>query len=81
MLRAHAAAYAEARLVEDAAEAAGAEAEAAGAAAAAARARTAREVLGLPLLVAAQVRGARASPSPPRTPHEEKEPGGGRAEE
>ncbi len=72
MLRAHAAAYAEARVVEAAAEAAGASA-------AAARARMAREVLGLPLLVAAQVRGARASPSPPRPP-QGKAPGGGRSE-
>ncbi len=71
VLRACATAYAEARVVEAAAEAA--------AASAAARARMAREVLGLPLLVAAQVRGARASPSPPRPPHG-KEPGSGRSE-
>jgi hypothetical protein len=78
VLRAHAAAYAEARGVEAAA--------AAVAEAAAARARMAHNVLGLPLLVAAQARGARTSPSsPPPPPGKEERSGtptsGGRESE
>jgi hypothetical protein len=74
VLIAHAAAYAAARTVE--ADASAVTAATAGGEAAAAHARVAREVLGLPLLVAAQVRGAQASAAPSQQPAEKLEPSG-----